>query len=178
MTGALAHRGPDGEGLWQNANGKTLLGHRRLSIIDLSNAASQPMHYKDRYSIIHNGEIYNYIELRQDLRNKGYSFNTGSDTEVILAAYDHYDDECVEHFDGMFAFAIWDEQEQELFAARDRFGEKPFYYSFNGREFVFASEMKALWAAGIDRRPNLQMLFNFITIGYTDNPGRPGRNIF
>ncbi len=178
MTGALAHRGPDGEGLWQNANGKTLLGHRRLSIIDLSNAASQPMHYKDRYSIIHNGEIYNYIELRQDLRNKGYSFNTGSDTEVILAAYDHYDDECVEHFDGMFAFAIWDEQEQELFAARDRFGEKPFYYSFNGREFVFASEMKALWAAGIDRRPNLQMLFNFITIGYTDNPGRPEETFF
>src|SRR5258705_10892604 len=78
----------------------------------------------------------------------------------------------------MFAFAIWDEKEQELFAARDRFGEKPFYYSLSGNEFVFASEMKALWAACIERRPNLQMLFNFITIGYTDNPGRPEETFF
>jgi len=178
MTNALAHRGPDGEGLWQNVNGKALLGHRRLSIIDLSDAASQPMHYRERYSIIHNGEIYNYIELREELRKIGYLFNTKSDTEVILAAYDHYGGECIEHFDGMFAFAIWDEKEQELFAARDRFGEKPFYYSFSGREFVFASEMKAFWAAGIERKPNLQMLFNFITIGYTDNPGRPEETFF
>ncbi|MEI9807168.1 MAG: asparagine synthase (glutamine-hydrolyzing) [Bacteroidota bacterium] len=154
------------------------MGHRRLSIIDLSDAASQPMHYRDRYSIIHNGEIYNYIELREELQKKGYLFNTSSDTEVILAAYDHYNDECVEHFDGMFAFAIWDEEEQELFAARDRFGEKPFYYAYNGSEFIFASEMKALWAAGIERKPNLQMLFNFITIGYTDNPQRPEETFF
>jgi len=178
MTGTLAHRGPDGKGLWQSLNGKALLGHCRLAIIDLSDAASQPMNYLNRYTIIHNGEIYNYIELREDLQKIGYSFRTSSDTEVIAAAYDHYEDECVDHFDGMFAFAIWDEKEQELFAARDRFGEKPFYYSFNGHEFVFASEMKALWAAGIERKPNLQMLFNFITIGYTDNPGRPEETFF
>ena len=178
MTGTLAHRGPEGNGLWKSLNGKALLGHCRLAIIDLSDAASQPMNYLNRYTIIHNGEIYNYIELREDLQKIGYSFRTSSDTEVIAAAYDHYEDECVDHFDGMFAFAIWDEKEQELFAARDRFGEKPFYYSFNGREFVFASEMKALWAAGIERRPNLQMLFNFITIGYTDNPGRPEETFF
>ncbi len=199
MTGSLAHRGPDGEGLWQNRNGKALLGHRRLAIIDLSEAAAQPLtsdasvgvrHLSSdptlsingdgdgRYTIIHNGEIYNYIELREELVKKGYSFRTSSDTEVIVAAYDHYEDECVDHFDGMFSFAIWDEQEQELFAARDRFGEKPFYYSFNGHELVFASEMKALWAAGIERKPNLQMLFNFITIGYTDNPGRPEETFF
>jgi asparagine synthase (glutamine-hydrolysing) len=178
MTDRLAHRGPDGEGLWQSPNEKALLGHRRLAIIDLSDAAAQPMNYLNRYTIIHNGEIYNYIELRDELQKKGYSFHTSSDTEVIAAAYDHYEDECVDYFDGMFAFAIWDEQEQELFVARDRFGEKPFYYSFNGAELVFASEMKALWAAGIERKPNLQMLFNFITIGYTDNPGRPEETFY
>ncbi|MBL7741710.1 MAG: asparagine synthase (glutamine-hydrolyzing) [Chitinophagaceae bacterium] len=178
MTDSLSHRGPDGEGIWQNVSGHVLLGHRRLAIIDTSDAAAQPMHYLDRYTIIHNGEIYNYLELKEDLQKKGYSFRTSSDTEVILAAFDHYYDECIEHFDGMFAFAIWDEEEQELFAARDRFGEKPFYYLFNGQDFVFASEMKALWSAGIVRKPNLQMLFNFITIGYTDNPQRPEETFF
>lgn len=189
MAAALQHRGPDGEKIWINPNGLAGLSHRRLSIIDLSNEAGQPMHFtpslaingegaSPRYTIIHNGEIYNYIELKESLQKQGYSFRTGSDTEVILAAYDHYNDECVEHFDGMFAFAIWDEEEQELFAARDRFGEKPFFYSFNGDKFVFASEMKALWAAGIERKPNFQLLFNFITIGYVDNPGQPEETFF
>src|SRR5262245_3719609 len=121
MVNVLAHRGPDGERVWQNNAGNTLLGHRRLSIIDLSDAASQPMHYRDRYTIVHNGEIYNYIELKKELENEGYKFRSASDTEVIVAAYDLWADECVEHFYGMFAFAIWDEQEEELFAARDRF---------------------------------------------------------
>ncbi len=156
MTDALAHRGPHGEKCWQNEDQKVLLGHRRLCIIDLSEAAAQPMHYLDRYTIVHNGEIYNYIELKKELQQKGYSFRTQSDTEVILAAYDHWDDECVEHFDGMFAFAIWDAKEKELFAARDRFGEKPFFYYFNREQFVFASEMKALWATGIGRKANLK----------------------
>jgi asparagine synthase (glutamine-hydrolysing) len=178
MTNSLAHRGPDGEAYWISSFLSAGFGHRRLSIIDLSDNAAQPMHYQQRYTIIHNGEIYNYIEIREDLQKKGYTFNTGSDTEVILAAYAHYNDECVEHFDGMFAFAIWDEEEQELFAARDRFGEKPFYYSLHNGELVFASEMKALWEAGIEKKPNLQMLFNFITIGYTDNPGRPEETFF
>lgn len=188
MTDALAHRGPDGEGLWQNINQKVLLGHRRLSIIDLSKAAAQPMHFTtvsskrrtegNNYTIIHNGEIYNYIELRNELEKEGYSFFTNSDTEVILAAYDFWDDECVAHFDGMFSFAIWDEKEQELFAARDRFGEKPFFYSINKDQFVFASEMKALWANGIQRTLNLKMLFNYITIGYVDNPERPEETFF
>lgn len=178
MTAALSHRGPDGEACWQNKTGTALLGHRRLSIIDLSEAASQPMHYLDRYSIVHNGEIYNYIELRNELEKKGYSFKTKSDTEVILAAYDHWEDECVQYFDGMFAFAIWDEKEKELFAARDRFGEKPFYYHFTQEQFLFASEIKALWIAGIEKRTNLKMLFNFITIGYVDNPARPEETFF
>ncbi len=178
MTDALAHRGPDGEGLWQNESGTVLLGHRRLSIIDLSEAGQQPLHYTDRYTIIHNGEIYNYIELKETLRQKGYLFRSETDTEVIAAAYDCWKDECVDHFDGMFAFAIWDEKEKQLFAARDRFGEKPFYYFFDGKQFLFASEMKALWAAGIPKTPNRQMLFNFITIGYTDNPARPEETFY
>jgi asparagine synthase (glutamine-hydrolysing) len=172
MTDALAHRGPDGEGHWQGTEEKVLLGHRRLSIIDLSEAGKQPMHYLSRYTIIHNGEIYNYIELRETLQKKGHSFRSQTDTEVIMAAYDEWGQACVHHFDGMFAFAIWDDKEKTLFAARDRFGEKPFFYHYDGNNLFFASEMKALWAAGIEKKPNLKMLFNYITIGYTDNPAK------
>ena len=203
MTDALAHRGPDGEGLWQNDTGHVLFGHRRLSIIDLSDNGNQPMHsplipyltptlipyltptlsingegVNSRYTIVHNGEIYNYLELKEELIKKGYSFCSQTDTEVIVAAYDYWQDECVDYFDGMFAFAIWDEKEKELFAARDRFGEKPFFYYFDGKQLLFASEMKALWAAGIARIPNQKMLFNFITIGYTDHPSHPGETFF
>lgn len=178
MTDALAHRGPDGEGHWINLEGIVGLGHRRLSIIDLSNAGHQPMHYLDRYSIIHNGEIYNYIELKDELQKAGYGFHSQTDTEVIAAAYDNWKDECVEHFDGMFALAIWDEKERILFAARDRFGEKPFYYYYDNEKFIFASEMKALWRYGIEKKPNLKLLFNFLTIGYTDNPERPEETFF
>ena len=178
MTDALAHRGPDGEGHWINLAGIVGLGHRRLSIIDLSDAGHQPMHYLDRYSIIHNGEIYNYIELKDELQKAGYGFHSQTDTEVIAAAYDNWKDECVEHFDGMFALAIWDEKERILFAARDRFGEKPFYYYYDNEKFIFASEMKALWRYGIEKKPNLKLLFNFLTIGYTDNPERPEETFF
>lgn len=178
MTDALAHRGPDGEGSWQSNSGDALLGHRRLSIIDLSGNGHQPMHYLGRYTIIHNGEIYNYVELKELLEKKGYTFSSQTDTEVIVAAYDYWKDECVTHFDGMFAFAIWDEKERELFAARDRFGEKPFYYFFDGNHFLFASEMKALWAAGVEKVPNQKMLFNYITIGYVDNPEIPDETFY
>ncbi len=178
MTAALAHRGPDAEQHWKNQTGNVLLGHRRLAVIDLTEAAAQPMHYLDRYTIIHNGEIYNYRELREELRKNNYVFRSQSDTEVIVAAYDLWKKECVEQLDGMFAFAIWDEKEKILFAARDRFGEKPFYYFFDNGNFLFASEMKALWAAGVKKELNLQMLFNFITIGYTDNPERPEETFY
>ena len=136
------------------------------------------MDYLGRYTIIHNGEIYNYQELKEELREKGYSFQSKTDTEVIVAAYDCWQEECLSHFDGMFAFAIWDEKKRELFAARDRFGEKPFFYFYDQQRFLFASEMKALWAAGIDKTPNQKMLFNFITIGYTDNPSRPEETFY
>ena len=170
MTDAIAHRGPDAEGSWISPCTHAGLGHRRLSIIDLSTAGSQPMHYLDRYTIIHNGEIYNYLELRSLLQSKGYSFQSHSDTEVILAAYDHYGPGCLQYFDGMFAFAIWDQQERQLFLARDRFGEKPLFFYHDKQQFLFASEMKALWAAGIPKDSNNKMIFNFITIGYTQNP--------
>jgi asparagine synthase (glutamine-hydrolysing) len=178
MTRSLAHRGPDGEGHWKNANGNAGLGHRRLAIIDPSPAAAQPMHYAGRYTILHNGEIYNYKELKETLQQKGYSFSTQSDTEVILAAYACYGAECLQYFDGMFAFAIWDEQAQELFAARDRFGEKPFFYFFDNEQFLFASEMKALWAAGVEKQVNEKMLFNYLTIGYTQNPLNASETFF
>lgn len=168
MTDAIAHRGPDGEGFFINASGNAGFGHRRLSIIDLTNHAAQPMHYLERYSIIHNGEIYNYIEIKEELLKKGYSFQSQSDTEVILAAYDFYKEECLQHFDGMFAFAIWDEKEQTVFCARDRFGEKPFYYSMDEEQFCFASERKSLWAAGLEKKINNPLLLNYLTIGLTE----------
>lgn len=178
MTDTLVHRGPDGEGFWINETGSAGLGHRRLSVIDLTTAAAQPMSYLNRYWIVHNGEIYNYKELKILLLKKGYHFQTESDTEVIPAAYDLWKEDCISHFDGMFAFAIWDGKENELFIARDRFGEKPLFYHYDQKQFIFASEMKALWAAGIERKANLKMLFNFITIGYVDNPGQPDETFY
>lgn len=169
MTDALAHRGPDGERHWKNRKGNVHLGHRRLSIIDLSDNAAQPMEYANRYHIVHNGEIYNYIEIRSFLQNKGYSFTSQSDTEVILAAYDYWKERCLQQFDGMFAFAIWDEKEEQLFAARDRFGEKPFYYYQDEEHFIFASEMKALWAIGIDKDPDEKMMLNYLALGHVQN---------
>lgn len=170
MATALAHRGPDGEGFWINENKTASFAHRRLAIIDLSDAAAQPMHYLQRYHITYNGELYNYIELKDELKQNGYAFTTNSDTEVILAAFDYWKEECLQQFDGMFAFAIWDEQQQTLFAARDRFGEKPFYYFFDGEQFLFASEMKALWAAGIKKEINQTMLLNYLGLGWVKNP--------
>ncbi len=178
MSDALSHRGPDGEGAWIGSKKNIGLAHRRLAIIDLSEAAAQPMHYLDRYSIVYNGEIYNYLELRKELKKAGYHFTTNSDTEVILAAYDCYKEKCVQYFDGMFSLAIWDEKEQTLFAARDRFGEKPFYYYTNRNVFVFASEMKALWAAGVKRQVEHKMLLNYITLGYVQNPADKAQTFF
>jgi asparagine synthase (glutamine-hydrolysing) len=180
MTDALSHRGPDGEGFWQNNSGNILFGHRRLSILDLSDAAAQPFHYLDRYTVLHNGEIYNYIELREELKRKGYHFRTQTDTEVLVAAYDCWKEDCLEQFDGMFAFTIWDEKEKEFFAARDRFGEKPFYYIHDAgnKTFLFASEIKAFWSIGLGKEFNKKMLFNFLTIGYTDNPIQPDETFY
>jgi asparagine synthase (glutamine-hydrolysing) len=178
MTRALAHRGPDGEGIWSNQKQNVLLGHRRLSVIDLSSAAAQPMHFANRYTIVHNGEIYNYLEIKDFLKEKGYNFQSQSDTEVILAAYDFWREDCLSQLDGMFAFAIWDEKEQELFAARDRFGEKPFYYFESDTYLFFASEMKALWAVGVEKCVDEKMLLNYLTLGYVQNASDKEQTFF
>ena len=178
MADSLAHRGPDGEGFWINRDYSIGFAHRRLSIIDLTAAAAQPMHYMHQYSIVYNGEIYNYIELKKELKKSGYHFNSSSDTEVILAAYDCYKERCLQYFDGMFSFAIWDEKEQTLFAARDRFGEKPFYYYYEKEIFAFASEMKALWAAGIEKVVESKMILNYISLGYVQNPANKSQTFY
>jgi len=171
MTNVLSHRGPDGEGFYFSENGKLTLGHRRLAIIDLSDDAKQPMEYLSRYVITYNGEIYNYIELKETLKKKGYKFFSSSDTEVLLALYDWGKEKCLDYLDGMFAFAIYDKQEEFLFCARDRFGEKPFYYFHDeGKQFLFASEMKSLFSAGIERRVNNRMLYNYLAWNYVSNP--------
>ncbi len=171
MTDIIAHRGPDGDGQWISADGQVGLGHRRLSIIDLSHEADQPMHYLGRYSIVFNGEIYNYIELKETLIKQGYSFKTQSDTEVLMALYDRDKENCLQLLDGMFSFVLYDAQENNVFCARDRFGEKPFFYSYEkGKYFLFGSEMKCLWAGGIAKEVNNKMLYNYLSFGYIENP--------
>jgi asparagine synthase (glutamine-hydrolysing) len=177
-TSTLFHRGPEKEGYYINPRQTIALGHRRLCIIDLSDNAAQPMSFLNRYHIIHNGELYNYIELREELKNKGYSFLSASDTEVIVAAFDAFGKGCLQRFDGMFAFAIWDEKEQQLFAARDRFGEKPFFYFYDGEQLAFASEIKALWSMGVEKKVNRSLLYNFLSIDYTSNPANPAETFF
>lgn len=151
MLDKLQHRGHDHAGLVTSLSGQLSnkvnigFGHRRLSIIDLAEEASQPMSYREgKFWITFNGEIYNYLELRTELIGLGYLFRTKSDTEVILAAYNHWGKACVEHFNGMFAFALWDEEQGQLFCARDELGIKPFYYYQTSEFIVFASESKAL----------------------------------
>lgn len=154
----LAHRGPDGYGLWCQPD--ITLGHRRLSILDLSENGKQPMSYADgRYWITFNGEIYNYLEIRSVLVAKGYQFYSESDTEVVLAAFAEWGEACLQHFNGMWAFAIWDNAERSLFLARDRLGKKPLFYteSTNG-EFAFASEMKALFPLLSEVRANRDLV--------------------
>ncbi|MCB0793170.1 MAG: asparagine synthase (glutamine-hydrolyzing) [Flavobacteriales bacterium] len=146
MTDAMAHRGPDAEGIWSDR--QVVLGHRRLSIIDLSHAADQPfVDHEERFVLVFNGEIYNYRELKAEL--SPYPFRTNSDTEVLLAAFRKWGAACLERLNGMFAFAVWDTRQEELFIARDRCGIKPLYVHVGDRQVVFASELKAILASGL-----------------------------
>ncbi|KKS25482.1 MAG: Asparagine synthetase, partial [Candidatus Wolfebacteria bacterium GW2011_GWA2_42_10] len=145
MSDALVHRGPDGNGAYFSADKKIGLGHRRLAIIDLSPAGAQPMANENKTIwIVFNGEIYNFQELRSKLEKAGHSFRSRSDTEVIIHSYEEYGFDCVKKFNGMFAFAIWDENKQLLFAGRDHLGVKPFYYAIQNGNFYFGSEIKAI----------------------------------
>lgn len=166
MSSLIAHRGPDGVGEWSSATGRVGLVHRRLAIIDLSPSGAQPMHAPNGTVITYNGEIYNYVELREEL-SAHWSFRSTSDTEVILAAYQHWGEDCVLHLRGMFAFALWDERAQKLFAARDRFGIKPFYYTCQGNVFYFASEAKALLPFLPDIETDSSALAEYLTFQYT-----------
>lgn len=163
MNQLIAHRGPDDHGLWVNQNQSVGLAHRRLSIIDLSEHAHQPMVSPTGAVVVFNGEIYNHLELRERLKTD-WTFTSNSDTEVILAAYQKFGVDCVKYFKGMFAFAIWDGE--RLFCARDHFGIKPFYYINQNNEFIFASESKALMPFLPDIKTNRQAFVEYITFQY------------
>ena len=187
MVAAVAHRGPDGEGLF--VEGRVGFGHRRLAIIDLSAAGAQPMHCAaSGRVIIYNGEIYNYLELRAELQAGGYRFHTESDTEVILAAYDRWGAECVQRFNGMWAFALLDQRQHLVFCSRDRFGVKPFYYVDDPRFFAIGSELRQLLPLLESRKASREVLLNFLSFG-VDEQGTetffagvrrlaPGHNLF
>lgn len=171
MTDAMSHRGPDADGLW--AEGAMALGHRRLSIIDLSSAANQPFaDVSDRYRMVFNGEIYNYREVKALLPE--YPFHTTSDTEVLIAAYAKWGADSIRHLRGMFTFAIWDRQEQELFLARDRMGVKPLYYFMDQEHFLFASELRAILATGsVKRRLDPNALVDYFSYQSVSSPASP-----
>lgn len=202
MTRVLRHRGPDDEGfmlghtdnnivksfhhdetiesikrrtprLENNFNANLGFGFRRLSILDLSENGHQPMHFEEvGLWIVYNGEIYNYIEIREELRAKGYAFKSNTDTEVILKSYHEWGEDCVHKFNGMWAFAIWDSKNKKLFCSRDRFGIKPFYYNYiPGAHFVFASEIKSILLV-IQSEPDKQILFDSFAHGYSDHNER------
>jgi len=197
MADSLQHRGPDDEGFLSvnsvlgeaypltgrqsKVQGRRiegfdkpvnlLLGHRRLSIIDLSTAGHQPMCNEDASIwIVYNGEIYNYVELREELKPLGHQLKSQTDTEVVLHAYEEWGTDCLKRFNGMWSFCIWDSEKRRVFCARDRTGVKPFYYSFNGQRFIFASEIKALLALDeITPKPNEQIVADYLFSGLLDH---------
>jgi asparagine synthase (glutamine-hydrolysing) len=167
MATSLAHRGPDDAGI--ELFETVALGHRRLSIIDLTPRGHQPMVRDDAW-LVFNGEVYNYLELRTELAAKGHTFTSDSDTEVVLAAYREWGHEALSRFNGMFAFAIWDVRKQELFCARDRLGVKPFYYWTGDGQFVFGSEIKALLAhPAVPRKPNPAIVYDYLAFKAVDH---------
>ncbi len=179
MCAAIAHRGPDEQGIFIDREAGAALGHQRLSIIDLA-SGKQPMANEDgTVNIVFNGEIYNFREIREILIGKGHVFQTGSDTETIIHAYEEWGTDCLKRLRGMFAFAIWDSRQHRLFCARDRVGIKPFYYYFDGKIFVFASEIKAILRHPVVT-PQLAdtALVNYLRLFYVPAPQTIYRNIF
>ncbi|CAB50067.1 asparagine synthase (glutamine-hydrolyzing) [Pyrococcus abyssi] len=170
MNDAIRHRGPDDEGVYVDDN--VSLGHVRLAIIDLSPKGHQPMKYeKDGKEvwIVYNGEIYNFMEIRKELEEKGYTFTSNTDTEVILAAYLEWGFDCVERFNGMWAFVIYDKSKNILFLSRDRFGIKPLYYYYDGKNIIFSSEIKGILQHNIPRKPNDAVIFDFLYYNLLDH---------
>ncbi len=175
MTEKISHRGPDADGLYVKDN--IGLGHRRLSIIDLSETGSQPMNDSEKNIwITFNGEIYNYLELKKDLEDK-YDFKSSSDTEVIIYLYKEYGVDCLKYLRGMFAFAIWDEKKQLLFCARDRLGQKPFKYYMDDKKFVFASELKAILTQEVKPELDWEAISHYLSMQYCPTPLTGFKNI-
>lgn len=174
MCAAMRHRGPDDEGVYINNNitPSVGLGHRRLSIIDLSSEGHQPMPNEDKTAwIIFNGEIYNYLDLRSELEGKGHHFRSHTDTETVIHLYEEYGRDCLKYLRGMFAFAIWDEKDRSLLLARDRVGKKPLLYSYAGGVFCFASEFAPLLAGGFLKKDiNQEALHYYLSFGYIPAP--------
>ncbi|MFZ0007581.1 MAG: asparagine synthase (glutamine-hydrolyzing) [Steroidobacteraceae bacterium] len=168
MTDMVRHRGPDGEG--QHIAPGLGLGHRRLAIIDPATGQQPMMDAETQNIIVYNGEVFNYVEIRAELIAAGHRFCTDSDTEVILKAYAQWGERCLDRFNGMWAFAIWDHSHQRLFLARDRLGIKPLHYCVDAQRIVFASEMKSLFAAGVPRMPDTSLLDVYLTLGYIPAP--------
>jgi asparagine synthase (glutamine-hydrolysing) len=173
MLQVQKHRGPDAIGIWEDQHNRVVLGHNRLSIIDLSDNANQPMlDSSNNYVIVFNGEVYNYKEIKKDLEHD-FVFKTNSDTEVVLNAFIKWGKDCLDKFIGMFAFAIWNKNKKKLFIARDRFGVKPFYFSTDSDgSLIFASEIKTILKAGINNKPNLKTWSGYLlnsTYGEIDN---------
>lgn len=167
VNDSIKHRGPDGDGFYVYKN--LGFGHRRLAIIDLTDSGKQPMELNDRYFITYNGEVYNYIEIRSELINSGVTFKTETDTEVILKAYEFWGEDCVNHFNGMWAFAIFDKKKETVFISRDRFGVKPLYYINTPEKFAFGSEIKQMLGFGIKAKVNKQILADYFCIGYSNH---------
>ena len=203
MLSSMENRGPDDEGVSFHgsagparhlagrelvafreggelpADAMLALGHRRLSIIDLSPAGHQPMTTGDgRFTIVYNGEVYNFAEIRRELEDLGASFRSATDTEVVLKAYQQWGRECVSRFNGMWAFAIWDAGKRELFCCRDRIGIKPFYYYCENGRFVFGSDIKAIMASGCyDAEPDWEGVYHAISLQCAPRPRTCFRNV-
>lgn len=180
MRDTMVHRGPDGFGLWISDDAKVGFGHRRLSIIDLSDAGKQPMFNPEKTIwITFNGEIYNHLEIRRELEDLGYKYHSGTDTETIIYAYQEWGIECLNKFNGMFAIGLWDDKEKSLYLIRDRIGIKPLYYIDTGDNFLFASEIKAFFKhPSVDKKLSEEGLYHYFSFGSTPAPFTLFKNIF
>jgi len=179
MNDSLRHRGPDAEGSYFDDG--ISLGHRRLSVIDLSENGAQPMTYthgERTATIVFNGEIYNYKEIREKLKKVGYKFKSNSDTEVILASYLEWGSDCVSEFNGMWAFCIYDKQKSVLFLSRDRLGQKPLYYYFHDDKFIFSSEIKGILKHKIETKLSEDAINLYFSSGFIPSPYSIYNNIY
>jgi asparagine synthase (glutamine-hydrolysing) len=171
MNNSLKHRGPDGEGTYFGK--KVSLGHRRLAVIDLSEKGKQPMSYFNKGKkviIVYNGEVYNFLEIKKELEEKGYKFKSKTDTEVILASYFEWGFDCVNKFNGMWAFCIFDLRKNILFLSRDRFGKKPLYYFYDKKKFIFSSELKGILKHKINKKINRESVDLYLSLGFIPAP--------